>query len=95
MVSAKAGQPDEDPPPVLQGTRPLQWHKELPLSLSQGFGENSCRDDIEMHSEKRRATMDIRDIGREAFIHWNGPPLACADSLGEAAIDRIFGRGRF
>ena len=50
---------------------------------------------IEMHSEKRRATMDIRDIGREAFIHWNGPPLACADSLGEAAIDRIFGRGRF
>ena len=27
--------------------------------------------------------MDISDIGKEAFIHWNGPPAARVDSLGE------------
>ena len=30
--------------------------------------------------------MDIEDIGREAQIHWNDPPLAKADKLGEAAL---------
>ena len=40
--------------------------------------------------------MDISDIGKEAMIHWNGPPLARANSLGEAALDRHFGgRDRF
>ena len=39
--------------------------------------------------------MDISDIGREALIHWNGPPLGKADSIGEAAINRIFKGGRF
>ena len=42
-----------------------------------------------------RGRMDIEDIGKEAQIHWNGPPLARADKLGEAALDRIFGKGRW
>ena len=51
---------------------------------------------VEMHADKRRGTMDISDIGKEAMIHWNGPPLARANSLGEAALDRHFGgRDRF
>ena len=50
---------------------------------------------VEMHADKRRGTMDISDIGKESMIHWNGPPLARADSLGEAAINRYFGGGRF
>ena len=39
--------------------------------------------------------MDISDIGKEAVIHWNGPPIAKADSIGEAAMNRIFKGGRF
>ena len=50
---------------------------------------------IEIHSDKRRGRMDISDIGKEALIHWNGPPLGRADRLGEAALDRLFGRGRW
>ena len=45
--------------------------------------------------DKRRGTMDISDTGKEALIHWNGPPLAKADSICEAAINRIFKGGRF
>ena len=49
-----------------------------------------------MHAEKRRGSMDISDVGKEAMIHWNGPPIAMADILGEAALDRHFGgRSRF
>ena len=50
---------------------------------------------IELHGDKRRGRMDIEDIGKEAQIHWNGPPLAKADKLGEASLDRIFGKGRW
>ena len=39
--------------------------------------------------------MDIMDIGKEALIHWNGPPLAKSDRLGIGALDRIFGHGRW
>ena len=39
--------------------------------------------------------MDISDIGKEAFIHWNGPHAARVDSLGEATLDRRFGTGRW
>ena len=46
---------------------------------------------VEMHGNKRRGRMDISDIGVEALIHWNGPPLAKADKLGEASLDRVFG----
>ena len=46
---------------------------------------------VEMHADKRRGRMDISDIGVEALIHWNGPPLAKADKLGEASLDRVFG----
>lgn len=46
---------------------------------------------VEMHADKRRGRMDISDFGVEALIHWNGPPLAKADKLGEASLDRVFG----
>ena len=49
----------------------------------------------EMHSDPRRGNMDIVDVGKEAMIHWNGPPLAMADRLGKGSMDRIFGRGRW
>ena len=49
---------------------------------------------VELHADTRRGRMDISDIGKEAMIHWNGPPIAMADTLGEAALDRHFGRNR-
>ena len=50
---------------------------------------------VELHADKRRGRMDISDIGVEAMIHRNGPPLAWADKLGEACGDRVFGgKGR-
>ena len=49
----------------------------------------------ETHSDKMCERIDISDIGKEALIHWNGPPLARADRLGKAALDRVFGRGRW
>ena len=42
---------------------------------------------VELHADKRRGRMDISDVGVEALIHWNGPPLAWADKLG---LDRVF-----
>ena len=51
---------------------------------------------VEMHANKRKGSMDISDVGKETLIHGNGPPLARANSLGEAALDRYFdGRHRF
>ena len=47
---------------------------------------------IEMHAEKKRG-LDINDVGVESFVHWNGPPIANATSLIEAALDRRF-KGR-
>ena len=49
---------------------------------------------VEIHSDKRRGRMDISHIGREALIHWKGPPLTKADRLREASLDRVFGRNR-
>ena len=45
---------------------------------------------VEMHCDKRRGRMDIEDIGIEAFIHWNGPPLHLADKLGMESLDSHF-----
>ena len=50
---------------------------------------------VEIHSEKRRGSMGIFDIGKESLIHWNGPPTARADRLGKEALDRIFGQNRW
>ena len=47
---------------------------------------------VEIHGDKRRGNMDISDIGKEALIDWNGPPLAKADRLGKEALDRHFGK---
>ena len=43
----------------------------------------------------KQNTKYANDIGKEALIHWNGPPLAKADSIGKAAINRIFKGDRF
>ena len=50
---------------------------------------------IEIHGDKRRERMHIEDLGREAFIHWNGPPVHKADRLGKKALDRHFKNGRW
>ena len=50
---------------------------------------------MELYGDKRRGRMDIDDVGKEAFIHWNGPPTVKADRLGRESLDRIFGRGRW
>ena len=45
---------------------------------------------VDIHSEKRRG-LDIKVVGQEAKIHWNGPPMHHTRVLGEAALDRHFG----
>ena len=45
---------------------------------------------VEMHSSKRRG-LDIADVGMEAKIHWNGPPIHLTQNLGDAALDLHFG----
>ena len=45
---------------------------------------------IDMYSEKKRG-LDIQAIGDESYIHWNGPPVHLATSLGESALDKKFG----
>ena len=49
---------------------------------------------VDMHAAKRRGRMDIQDVGREAYIHWNGPVLSKADKLGTRTLDRLFGAER-
>ena len=44
---------------------------------------------IDIHSEKRRA-LDVKVVGQEAFIHWNGPPVHLADTIGENSLDSYF-----
>lgn len=41
---------------------------------------------VDMHSNKRR-WLDVADVGVEAKIHWNGPPIHMSHTLGEAALD--------
>ena len=45
---------------------------------------------MDIHGDKRRASRDIESVGREAFIHWNGPPLYLIENLGRKALDRYF-----
>ena len=47
---------------------------------------------MDIHGDKRRGNMDIEDVGKEAFIHWNGPPLHLANNLGKKSLDRYFKR---
>ena len=39
--------------------------------------------------------MDINDIGKEVFLHWNGSPTAKADRLRREALNRRLRRGRW
>ena len=50
---------------------------------------------VEIHSDPRRGTMDIEDVGKEALIAWNGPPIAQAEKLGHAVMNKIFGSSRW
>ena len=47
---------------------------------------------MDIHVDKMRGSMNIDDLGQEAFIHWNGPPLHLADNLGKKSLDRYFKR---
>ena len=49
---------------------------------------------VKTHAEGVAESMDIEDIGIEAFIHWNGPPLHLADKLGMESLDSHFGGRR-
>ena len=44
---------------------------------------------VDIHSEKKRV-LDISDVGREAYINWNGPPVDNAVTLLELAQDNGF-----
>ena len=47
---------------------------------------------VDIHAEKKRS-LDISDVGREAYINWNGPPVDNAVILLELALDkRLDGR---
>ena len=45
-----------------------------------------------MHCLKRRG-LNIYEVGKEAIIHWNGPPIHLCDSLGEKVMNQHF-KGR-
>ena len=45
---------------------------------------------MDIHGDKRRASSDNESVGREASIHWNGPPLHLADNLGRKDLYRYF-----
>ena len=44
---------------------------------------------VDIHSEKRRG-LDVSVVGQEAYIHWNGPPVHLADSIGVSSLDSYF-----
>ena len=44
---------------------------------------------IDFYSDKKRG-LDIAAVGDESYIHWNGPPVHLATSLGQAALDKKF-----
>ena len=45
---------------------------------------------VEIHAEKK-CGLDISDVGAEAFINWNGPPVANSRTIIELALDKRFG----
>ena len=44
---------------------------------------------IEMHCDKRRG-LDIETLGKESYMHWNGPPVHLTEQLGIKVLNRIF-----
>ena len=44
---------------------------------------------VDIHAEKRRG-LDVAIVGLESYIHWNGPPVHLADSIGVASLDSYF-----
>ena len=44
---------------------------------------------IDLHSDKRRG-MEIDDVGKEAMVHWNGPPIHLAEKFGINSLNRKF-----
>ena len=47
---------------------------------------------MDIHGDKRGASMDIESLGREAFIHWSGPgpPIHLAENLERKGLNRYF-----
>ena len=45
---------------------------------------------MDMYSDKKRG-LDLTDVGKESFIHWNGPPIHMCTELGDATLDLRFG----
>ena len=44
---------------------------------------------VDIHSDKRRG-LDVAIVGMESYIHWNGPPIHLADSIGVGSLDSYF-----
>ena len=42
-------------------------------------------------TQTRREGWTFKVVGDESYIHWNGPPVHLAGSLGEASLDKKFG----
>ena len=45
---------------------------------------------IERHSDSRRGNLGLEDVGKEAFVSWNGPEVHRCDNLGRKVLDDIF-----
>ena len=45
---------------------------------------------VESYSDKKRG-LDIKAIGDESYIHWNGPPVHLAGPLDKSSLDKKFG----
>ena len=50
---------------------------------------------VKMHLDAKRGRMDISDVGKEAMIYWNEPPLSKSDRLRRSMMDKIFGRWKW
>ena len=45
---------------------------------------------VDFYADRKRG-LDIKEIGEECYIHWNGPPIHLAEELGKSALDKKFG----
>ena len=45
---------------------------------------------VKTHAEGVAESMEFAIVGLESYIHWNGPPVHLADSIGGASLDSYF-----
>ena len=48
---------------------------------------------MELSGDKRRGNLDAEAIGKETFIHWNGPLLQRQTGLGDKQLIEYSERG--